>query len=229
MASSPRGTGRRSLGASDGRSVGRSPEALPAVPDVSSSVPGVGKTGSVQEDSAAARRRPPRTRPNRSHRGVHRWLPRGGKKGGALVGKTRRGKATQIMAVADRHGLPIAVGIGSGERHETKLVQDTLRKRFVDETPERLIGDCAYDSDPLDAELAAQGIEMIAPNRSTRRRKTQDGRPLRRYRRRWKVERLFAWFFQFRRLVTRYESKAENFEGFLLLAAAMILMRRVVR
>ncbi|RRD70489.1 hypothetical protein EII23_06425 [Desulfovibrio sp. OH1186_COT-070] len=54
------------------------------------------------------------------------------------------------------------------------------------------------------------GIEMIAPNRK-KRAKTQDGRPLRRYRRRWKVERRFAWLQNFRRLVVRYEFHAENF------------------
>jgi transposase len=46
------------------------------------------------------------------------------------------------------------------------------------------------------------GIEMIAPHRSMRTRTlTQDGRPLRRYRRRWKVERLFAWLHNYRRIV----------------------------
>ena len=49
------------------------------------------------------------------------------------------------------------------------------------------------------------GVQMIAPHRSNRARPTQDGRPLRRYRRRWTVERLFAWLQVFRHLVTRYE------------------------
>ena len=114
------------------------------------------------------------------------------------------------MAVADRHGLPVALGIASGERHETRNVVETLRARFVRPLPARLIGDKAYDSDHLDAELAAIGVEMIAPHHPKRRRKTQDGRALRRYRRRWHVERLFAWLMRFRRLVTRYETKAEN-------------------
>ena len=52
--------------------------------------------------------------------------------------------------------------------------------------------------------------EVIAPNRRNRR-KTQDGRALRRYCRRWKMERLFAWLQNFRRLVVRYEFHAENF------------------
>jgi transposase len=131
------------------------------------------------------------------------------------------------MAVADRHGLPVALGIASGERHETRNVIDTLKARFVRPLPQRLIGDKAYDSDGLDAELAALGVEMIAPHHPKRRTKTQDLRPLRRYRRRWHVERLFAWLMCFRRLVTRYESKAENYLGLLHLAALVILLRRL--
>ena len=131
------------------------------------------------------------------------------------------------MAVADRHGLPVALGIASGERHETRNVIDTLKARFVRPLPQRLIGDKAYDSDGLDAELAALGVEMIAPHHPKRRTKTQDLRQLRRYRRRWHVERLFAWLLRFRRLVTRYESKAENYLGLLHLAALVILLRRL--
>lgn len=132
------------------------------------------------------------------------------------------------MAVADRNGLPIAIGIASGQRHEAKLVVDTLRQRFLKRLPERLIGDRAYDSDGLDAELRELRVDMIAPHRAGRRRPaTQDGRPLRRYRRRWHIERMFAWLLAFRRLVTRYESKASNFLAFAKLACAVILLRRL--
>ena len=130
------------------------------------------------------------------------------------------------MAVADRHGLPIACWIASGQRHEQKLVVPTLAQRFLKALPQRLIGDRAYDSDPLDADLREMGIEMIAPHHPRRRSKTQDGRPLRRYRRRWHVERLFAWLMRFRRLVTRYERIARNFLGLLKLACIVILLRR---
>ena len=108
------------------------------------------------------------------------------------------------------------------------LVQQALEARFVEDVPERLIGDKAYDSDPLDAELAAQGIQMISPHRKSRKKpKTQDGRPLRRYKRRWKIERLFAWLHNFRRLVTRWERKAQNFLGFVQLGCIIILLRRL--
>ena len=74
--------------------------------------------------------------------------------------------------------------------------------------------------------MADQGVELIAPHHPKRKRKTQDGRKLRRYRRRWKIERLFAWLLRFRRVSTRYEFKAENFLGFLQLACVVILLRR---
>ena len=70
----------------------------------------------------------------------------------------------------------------------------------------QIIGDRAYDSDKLDKRLAEErGVEMIAPHRRNRcKATTQDGRTLRRYRKRWKVERLFAWLQNFRRLVVPY-------------------------
>ena len=106
----------------------------------------------------------------------------------------------------------------------------TLEQRFIADVPERLIGDKAYDSDRLDTEVLEQfGAEMIAPHRAGRRadRITQDGRPLRRFKRRWKVERLFAWLYNFRRLVVRYEYHAENYSGFIQLACIMILLRNL--
>jgi transposase len=106
------------------------------------------------------------------------------------------------------------------------LVLPVLEARFVPELPERLIGDKAYDSDALDAQLAEGDVELIAPHRSNRAEKTQDGRPLRRYRRRWKIERLFAWLFNFRRLVNRWEHEVLNFLGFVQLGCIVILLRR---
>jgi transposase len=147
------------------------------------------------------------------------------KQGGASIGKTKRGKGSKIMAIADRQGLPVAVHVESATPHEVRLVHATLAERFVRQLPERLIGDNAYESDRLDAELARRGVELIAPHRRTRKQRTQDGRPLRRYRRRWKVERLFAWLQNFRRIVVRYERVAENFLGMLHLACSVILLR----
>jgi transposase len=92
--------------------------------------------------------------------------------------------------------------------------------------PAHLIGDKAYDSDPLDARVAEQGIELMAPHRANRPRpKTQDGRPLRRDKRRGKVARLFAWRQNFRRVLVRHEYQAANDLGFVQLGCILILLR----
>jgi transposase len=131
------------------------------------------------------------------------------------------------MAIADRFGLPIAAGIASASPHEVTLVDETIDNGFLDHAPDRLIGDRAYDSDGLDERLRKErGIEMISPHRTNRKRATtQDGRPLRRYKHRWKVERLFAWLQNYRRLITRHERHAENFLGFVRLGCISILLR----
>ena len=130
------------------------------------------------------------------------------------------------MAVADRAGLPLAIYAENAAPHEVRLVRKTLVERFTDDAPERLIGDKAYDSDPLDKELQEQEVELIAPHKSNRKKPaTQDGRKLRRYKRRWKVERLFAWLQNFRRILVRYEYHDENYLGFVQLGCMLILLR----
>lgn len=108
------------------------------------------------------------------------------------------------------------------------LVEETIDASFLDEAPQRLIGDKAYDSDPLDERLRRErNIDLIAPHRENRKRPaSQDGRALRRYRRRWRVERLFAWLHNFRRIVTRYDYYSMNYLGFVQLGCLVILMRQ---
>ena len=181
----------------------------------------------VDQSAAETGRRLTRPRKAGFERIVHRCQLQFGEKGGSAIGPTRRGKGSKIMAISDSHGLPLAVHAASASPHETKLVEPTFERCFLAETPERLIGDRAYDSDPLDAQICERfGVQLIAPHSSLRRRKaTQDGRVLRRYRRRWKIERLFAWLHNFRRVVIRWEYYPENFLGMVQLACAAILLR----
>jgi transposase len=105
-------------------------------------------------------------------------------------------------------------------------VEKTIAHRFTKKKPGRLIGDRAYDSDPLDKQLRKQKVELIAPHKRNRKKpKTQDGRTLRKYRKRWKIERLFAWIQNFRRCLTRFEYRQENFLGFLRWACIVLLIK----
>jgi transposase len=130
------------------------------------------------------------------------------------------------MALADGAGLPLAVSIADGSRHDCTLVEQTLDEAFVEELPAKLIADKGFDSAPLQQRLHDErDIELIAPRRKGSTRRKQDGRCLRRYRRRWKIENLFAWLKQFRRINTRWDRKAENFLGFLHLGCMVVLLR----
>ncbi len=93
-----------------------------------------------------------------------------------------------------------------------------------------MIADRGYDSDPLRERLAARGIQLIVPHRSNRRKPpTQDGRSLRRYKRRWIVERTFAWLGNYRRLAVRYDRSLTIYQAFFHIACFMIVLRRVVQ
>ena len=149
------------------------------------------------------------------------------KGGGEGVGKTRRGKGVKILAIVDRHGLPLSVSTHAANHHEVTLVQLSFDFYMIEAKPEKLIGDKAYDSDALDQSLKEQGVDMIAPHRSNRTLKTQDGRALRRYQRRWLVERFFAWLQWKRRLLVRWEYYVSNFLGFIQLASITMLLKRI--
>ena len=140
------------------------------------------------------------------------------------------------MVLVDGQGTPLGVHLDSASPAEVKLAEVTLETVRVGRLgpgrprtrPERLIADKAYDSDPLRERLAERGIELIVPHRNNRKKPpTQDGRPLRRYARRWIVERTNAWLQNFRRLVVRYERSAAIFLGFIHMACAIIALKRV--
>ena len=94
------------------------------------------------------------------------------------MGLTKRGKGVKILAIVDRHGLPLSVSTHAANHHEVTLVQLSFDFYMLEAKPEHLIGDRAYDSDGLDEDLKQDGVNLIAPHRSTRKLKTQDGRHL---------------------------------------------------
>jgi hypothetical protein len=98
------------------------------------------------------------------------------KGGGDSIGQTRRGKGVKILAIVDRHGLPLSMSTHAANHHEVTLVQLSCNFYMLEAKPEHLIGDRAYDSEGLDDDLKQDGVNMVAPHRSTRKLKTQDSR-----------------------------------------------------
>ena len=161
---------------------------------------------------------------------LHRRHVHHRKKGGALVGKTKRGKGTKLMVLADGAGTPLGVHVEAATPAEVRLVEPTLANGRIGggRRPRRLIADRGYDSNPLRELLVKREIEPIIPKRRNNRKAThQDGRRLRRYRRRWIIERTNSWLQNYRRLVVRYERKARNFEALVHMACALVALKRV--
>ena len=80
------------------------------------------------------------------------------KGGGSEIGPTKRGKGMKIMAIVDRHGLPLSVSTHAANHHEVRLVQLCFDFYMIEAKPENLIGDRADDSDPLDEELETTAL-----------------------------------------------------------------------
>lgn len=151
-----------------------------------------------------------------------------GQKRGLCVGKTKKGKGTKWMVVADGQGLPVGGTLASASPAEVTLVIPTIADMHekTGRLPSRLIADKAYDADWLRKLMVGIGGELICPHRRGRKKPPlQDGRKLRRYRKRWKVERLFAWLGNWRRLIVRHERLISVYSGFFKIACIMILVR----
>lgn len=104
-----------------------------------------------------------------------------------------------------------------------RLVEPGLDARWTSEPPAVLIGDKAYDSDPLNASLKCRGIEMVALHKKNRpKTATPDGRCLRH---RFKVERFFSWCEDFWCLIVCWEYHAENYLGFVLFTCLRMLIK----
>ncbi len=132
------------------------------------------------------------------------------------------------MVVVDGAGVPLGSYLTSASPAEVTLVAPVIERLLLPHRPWRLIADRAYDSDPLRRRLAAEHIELICPHRRGRTRPpTQEGRPLRRYRKRWKIERTFAWLGNFRRLLVRHEHHLQIYQAFFHLACLLIVLRHL--
>lgn len=220
------GTERCFVDSRHGSAVAGVAEEIPAVPNLPSAISVLGSLRSTGEGAEETGEIVACRRPAESGGSLHRRDVCSREKRGLGVGPTKRGKGTKITAITVGDSIPIAVSVQAASPHESQLVEEALGHSFLDELPERLIGDKAYDSDGLDRQMQERyGIEVIAPHRGNRKEPTQDGRSLRRYRRRWTVERLFAWLQVYRRLATRWEYHIENFFGMVRLGCMKVMLR----
>jgi len=131
------------------------------------------------------------------------------------------------MVMVDGRGIPLSVFTLAVNHAEVNTLETLVDVRVCKRMPERMIYDRAADADWVRERLADRGVELICPHRRGRKRAaTQDGRKLRRYRKRWIVERTISWLFNFRKIIVRHEYHPHLFDGFVQLACVMILLNR---
>jgi transposase len=163
--------------------------------------------------------------------GGGRFEPCAGEKGGAKTGPSPvdRGRlGSKHHLIVDQGGIPLACSLTGGNHNDVTqlipLVDRIPPVRGIVGRPRRrpgqLVGDRGYDSDSYRRELRRRGIKPLIA-----RRKTEHGSALGRYR--WVVERTFAWLHHFRRLLVRYDRRAEIHESFLTLGCSLICWRRL--
>ena len=164
-------------------------------------------------------------------------------RGGSKVGFGRKGKGSTWHQLTDGNGLPLSGLLTGADVHElTKALavvdgicvpkssgRGRSRKR-----PKELAADKGYDSRVFRKELRKRNIQPVIPSREWKGRKRRPGRQpgattKPRVKNRWKVERLFAWQDQYRRLAVRWERNHQVFEGFLTLCSAMICLNAILR
>jgi transposase len=165
---------------------------------------------------------------------------RPGETRGTGIGKTKAGKGSKVMVVADGQGLPLGLYVASAHPHESQLVDATLATVRVPQRrgrprtrPKELVADRAYDSQAIRQCLRRRGIKPTIPTVERRKRRTPTrGRPVKTgasYRQRWKVERCCGWMDNCRRLVVRYERAVEHYHAFCLIAIILWCVNLILK
>ena len=163
--------------------------------------------------------------------GGRRLQSRAGEKRGSATGPSpvdRARSGSKHHLLVDASGIPLAWTLTGGNRNDvTQLIPliDKVppvrgvvgRPRF---RPQVLVADRGYDHDKYRHLVRERGIRPVIA-----RRKTEHGSGLGRVR--WVVERTFAWLHHLKRLLVRYDRRAEIHEAFLALGCCLVCFRRL--
>ena len=168
----------------------------------------------------------------------HRRLERSGQKRGDLTGRSRAGTTTKRHLVVEGNGIPLAISLSAGHRHEMTTARQTIEQIRVPRPtgrprtrPGGLAGDKGYDANWFRDWLRRRRIRASIPRLSCRR--TRPGRPVlydeRLSRRRWVVERTFGWLNNWRGILVRYARHSRIYMGSLTLAAILICLNALLK
>src|SRR6476646_1680752 len=133
------------------------------------------------------------------------------------VGRSRGGRNTKIHALADAKGRLLAILLTGGEAHDCPVAERLIRRV---KPPKKMLGDTAYDSAELRADLDQRGTKPVIPNRCNRKQPFSFSKRL--YKLRWRIESAFNRLKDFRRIATRYDRLSRNYLASVCLAAVLV-------
>ncbi len=131
--------------------------------------------------------------------------------------------------LTEGHGVPLGLAIDGANRHDMKLLRPTLESIVVErpqasaEQEQGMCLDKGYDYDQVRAILIEFGFTAHIRGRGEEAKEI--AREAGKRARRWVVERSHSWMNRFRRILVRWEKKAENYLAFVHFACGLIAFR----
>jgi putative transposase len=154
-----------------------------------------------------------------------RWA---GKKSGP--NPTDRAKSgVKRSVLTEGHGVPIGLAVDGANRHDMKLVRETIesiivkRPKPTKKKKQHMCLDKGYDYDAVRDILKEFGFTAHIRSRGEEAKAIQ--REAGKRARRWVVERTHSWLNRFRRILIRWDKKPEAYIAFLHFACALIAFR----
>ncbi|OLS49033.1 IS5 family transposase [Rhodovulum sulfidophilum] len=111
-----------------------------------------------------------------------------------------RKRNTKLLAIADAEGQPLRLFMTAGQ-----VSEDTGARALSSSLPKAqwLLGDRGCDADWFREGLKDKGMRVCIPGRKGRKTAVRYDR--RRYKRRNRIEIMFSWLKDLRRVATRYD------------------------
>ncbi len=132
--------------------------------------------------------------------------------------------------MTDGHGLPLAVLVSAGQRHESCFFEPLLEPLLAQgRAPAHLLGDKGYSAPRIRRWLLERGVTPVIPHRQDEHRLNPELPPVDfpRYRKRNVVERTIGFLKQSRSVATRFDKLPECFLAMIKLAFIKLYLRQI--
>lgn len=133
--------------------------------------------------------------------------------------------------MTDEKGIPLAVVLDGANRHDKRLLNETLdrivitRPEVTEEKSQNLCLDAGYTGSKEDVETRGYTAHIRPRGEEKKEKETNPAFKARR----WVVEVTHSFFNRFRKLLVRYEKKAQNYLALVHFACAVIVWRKFTK